>query len=60
MIRFIIGIIFGILVIIFMVQNPQPAEITFLFWTVSMSRAVMYVIICALGFGAGWLVKKRR
>jgi len=60
MFRFIIGIILGILVIFFVTQNTGTADITFLFWTVTLSRAVMYIIIFALGFLIGWLVKSRR
>ena len=60
MFRFILGIIFGLLVIIFVTQNTGNAEITFLFWTVTLSKAVMYIIIFALGFFIGWLVKSGR
>ncbi len=54
--KFILGIIFGILVLIFMAQNPQVVDITFLAWTFSMSRAVMYLIIFILGFISGGLI----
>ena len=67
MIRFILGIIFGGLVIIFMFQNSDSAQINLLFWDFTLSRAVMYLIIYALGFGSGFLIigirkfsKKRR
>lgn len=62
MFRFILGIVFGVLVIIFVTQNTAQTEITFLVWTISFSRAVIYIIIFALGFGMGWLIKtmKRR
>ncbi|MDA3938997.1 MAG: LapA family protein [Spirochaetia bacterium] len=56
MLRFIIGIVFGVFVIIFMGQNTDVTQITFLFWSVSMSRAVMYLIIFVLGFGSGGLI----
>jgi uncharacterized integral membrane protein len=54
--KFILGIIFGILVIIFMAQNPQVVDITFLAWTFSISRAVMYLLIFILGFVSGGLI----
>ena len=56
MIRFILGIILGSLVIIFMVQNADSTQITLLFWTCNLSRAVMYLIIYILGFGSGFLI----
>ena len=60
MLRFIIGVIFGVLVIIFMVQNADQAQITFLFWTFSLSRSLMYLLVFALGFGTGGLITGMR
>lgn len=56
MLRFIIGIVFGVFVIIFMSQNTDITQISFLMWTVSMSRAVMYLIIFVFGFLSGSLI----
>lgn len=53
--RFIIGIIFGVLVVIFVVQNTEVAEISFLIWSFTVSRAVMYLIIFVLGLSMGWI-----
>jgi uncharacterized integral membrane protein len=64
--KFIIGIIIGILVIIFMVQNVEVVEITFLPWSIHLPRAIMILIVFVLGMGAGYVVrgvrsrKKRR
>jgi len=61
MLRFIIGIIFGILVIIFMSQNAETAQISFLSWTLTLSRAVMYLIIYVFGFiSGGFIIGIRR
>lgn len=54
--KFILGIVFGIFVLVFMAQNPQVIDITFLAWTFSVSRAVMYLIIFVLGFASGALI----
>lgn len=54
--KFIFGIIFGIFVIIFMAQNPQVVDITFLAWTFTVSRAVMYLLIFVFGFISGGLI----
>jgi uncharacterized integral membrane protein len=56
MVRFILGIVFGILAIIFVVQNIQTVDVTFLAWTITMSRALMLIIILGIGFLLGWAV----
>ena len=54
--KFVFGIILGIFVIIFMAQNPQAVDITFLAWTFTVSRAVMYLLIYVFGFLSGGLI----
>ena len=54
MVRFIVGIIFGALAVIFIMQNVQVVEFTFLIWTVSMSRAVLFFLMILVGFILGW------
>ncbi len=56
MIRFILGIAFGILALIFIFQNMENIDVTFLAWTVTTSRAVILLIILAAGFIVGWAV----
>jgi uncharacterized integral membrane protein len=56
MVRFILGIIFGILAIVFIVQNIQMVDVNFLAWTITMSRAFMLIIILGIGFILGWAV----
>jgi uncharacterized integral membrane protein len=56
MVRFILGVIFSILAIIFIVQNIQTVDVTFLAWTITMSRALMLLIILLIGFILGWAV----
>ena len=56
MIRFILGIAFGILALIFIFQNMQNVDVTFLAWTITTSRAVILIIILAAGFIIGWAV----
>ena len=56
MIRFILGIFFGILALIFVFQNMENISVTFLAWTITTSRAVILFIILAAGFVVGWAV----
>jgi uncharacterized integral membrane protein len=57
MAKFIVGIIIGVLVIVFMVQNVQTVDIQFLTWTFQIQRAIMILIVFVVGIGIGWVVK---
>ena len=57
MVRFILGIIIGIVVIIFLFQNLETAQITFLAWTLTMSRAVMVLVFFFFGIVLGWIIR---
>ncbi|MDZ7794825.1 MAG: LapA family protein [Spirochaetia bacterium] len=54
MLRFIVGIIFGVLAVIFILQNVQVVEFSFLMWTISMSRSVLFALMLGVGFVLGW------
>jgi len=56
MVKFVLGIVFGILALIFIFQNMQTVDVTFLAWTITMSRALMLLIILLIGFILGWAV----
>jgi uncharacterized integral membrane protein len=62
MIRNIVFICLIGLVIIFVLQNTQVVEVRFLFWTISMSRALILIATLAIGLIGGWLltIPKRR
>jgi uncharacterized integral membrane protein len=54
--RFILGIVFGILALIFVFQNMENISVTFLAWSITTSRAVILFILLAAGFVVGWAV----
>ena len=56
MVRNIIFIFLIGVVVIFVLQNTQVVEVRFLFWTVSMSRALMLFGTLAIGLVGGWLM----
>jgi uncharacterized integral membrane protein len=56
MVRFILGIVLGILALIFVFQNIDSVSVTFLAWTVTTSRAIILILILAVGFIGGWAV----
>jgi uncharacterized integral membrane protein len=57
MAKFIVGIIIGVLVIVFMVQNVETVDIQFLTWTAHLSRALMILIVFVIGIGIGWVIR---
>lgn len=44
------------LVVLFVVQNIAVVEISFMFWTISMSRALLIFFLLAIGILIGWLL----
>jgi uncharacterized integral membrane protein len=44
------------LALIFIFQNMQNVDVTFLAWTITTSRAVILILILAAGFIVGWAV----
>lgn len=56
MVRFVFGIVFGILAIIFAALNTQIVEVQLYFWTVTMSRALMILGVLAIGMVVGWVM----
>jgi uncharacterized integral membrane protein len=55
--KFILGLIFGILVVIFIFQNIEVVQINFLFWSISVSRALMVFLIFLIGILVGAILK---
>jgi len=54
--KLILGIILAGMAAVFIIQNVTSVDSTFLFWTVSMSRALLMLLILSLGFILGWLL----
>lgn len=58
MAKTIIFLILVALVIVFVIQNTQVVEFRFLAWTVSMSRALLFLGTFIIGIVAGWLSRR--
>ena len=54
---FVLGVIFGILVVAFILQNTEIVEINFLFWNISISRALMVLLVFIIGIIVGAIIK---
>jgi uncharacterized integral membrane protein len=50
---FVLGLIIGILVVIFILQNTEIVEINVLFWTISISRALIVLLVFIIGIIVG-------
>lgn len=45
-----------VLSVVFIVQNFSVVKITFLFWSIEMSRALLVFFLIAIGIAIGWLL----
>ena len=60
--KFILVLILFILAVIFTIQNYEVVEITFLFWSFNMSRAIIIFSSILVGLVIGMVIslKKKR
>ena len=54
--KMIFSIVMAGMTILFIMQNVPSVEVTFLFWTLSMSRALLMSLILSIGIILGWLL----
>jgi len=54
--KLILGLILAGLAVLFIIQNVTTVDLTFLFWTLSMSRALLMFLILSTGIILGWLL----
>ncbi len=52
--KLILSLTLAGLLVVFIIQNVAVVEIRFLFWTMSMSRALMMFFLIAIGIVIGW------
>jgi lipopolysaccharide assembly protein A len=55
-VKLVLGIILAGMAAVFIIQNVTSVDLTFLFWTLSMSRALLMLLILALGMILGWML----
>jgi putative membrane protein len=46
----------AVVALIFTVQNVAAVDVTFLVWTISMSRALLILFTLSIGFLLGWFL----
>jgi uncharacterized integral membrane protein len=54
--KIILIILLASFTVIFLIQNVAPVEVSFLFWYISMSRALLIFFTLAIGFLFGWFL----
>jgi len=54
--KIILGVVLSGLALLFIIQNISVINIRFLFWTLSISSALLMVLLCLTGFFLGWLL----
>ena len=56
--KFIAGMVFAALFIVFLIQNTQVVTLRLYFWKISMSQIILIPLVLILGFLLGYLVCK--
>lgn len=54
--KLIMTIVLAVLVAIFIAQNMTVVQLRFLFWSLSMSRALLFILLVFIGIAVGWLL----
>ena len=54
--KLIVIIILASIGVIFLIQNVSAVEVSFLFWSISMSRALLIFFTLVVGFILGWFL----
>lgn len=54
--KLVVSLVLIGLAVLFIVQNAAVVDIRFLFWKLSMSRALFMLFMLAIGVVAGWVL----
>lgn len=60
MILMVLGILLGVLSIIFIFQNFESVTYTFLFWSLTAPRFLVLLAILLIGMLLGWAIRLMR
>ena len=56
MVKFVVGIIIGVLALIFVLMNAELVDLRLYFWTVRISHALLLIIVLGAGLGIGYIL----
>ena len=54
--KLVLVVVFLLLFVLFVVQNAQVVTVSFLFWKIEASRAIVLLVTFILGLVSGWLL----
>lgn len=54
--KFAITMFLAALLGIFMLQNIEQVQVSFLLWSISMPRVIMLFFVISIGIAIGWLL----
>jgi putative membrane protein len=57
--KLILSLVLAGMAVLFIIQNVPAVELTFLFWTLSMSRALVMFLFLLTGIILGWSLHSR-
>lgn len=55
-IKLVLALVLASCVVIFIVQNVTVVEVSFLFWTIALSRSLLIFFSFILGLAVGWFL----
>lgn len=58
--RILAAAIVFVLLLVFVIQNTEVVQLTFLFWSIAMSRALLILFMLAIGAALGWFLNSYR
>jgi uncharacterized integral membrane protein len=56
--KIITGLILGVLIIIILFQNTKTMELQLYFWTISMPKIILILLVLIIGFLSGYITAK--
>lgn len=60
MFRLILGVLLGVITMVFAIQNTEMVSYIFFAWTVSAPRWMILIAVFVFGLFAGWLMSGLR
>jgi len=54
--RLVAALLIALALFVFVAQNTEVVRVDLLFWSVSMSQALLVVLVLAIGMALGWLL----
>ena len=56
MVKFVVGMIIGVMALIFVLMNAELVDLRLYFWTVTVSRSMMLLLVLTTGIAIGYIL----